>query len=197
MPQLDRRVRRTHAALQEAMLILVQEKSYEAITIQDITERADLNRATFYLHFGGKEDLLAASLESHFDALVARIYEEAGERPFWEDATSAKLVFEYVAEHNELYKVLLGEKGLGHVIHRILHYIATFDELDLRRQLPEGTEPSIPIPILANHIAGGFFALIKWWLENDMPYSPAEMAEMMRQTCAVGVRELVESAAKV
>jgi AcrR family transcriptional regulator len=192
MSKLDPRVRRTHQALQEAILELVQEKPYEAITIQEITDRSDLNRATFYLHYNSKEELLAASLESHFDAVVARIGEAVGKRPYWEDAASTQIVFEYVAENHELYKVLLGEKGLGYVIHRILGYMAAFDEAALAQHLPPGREPLAPLPVLAQQLAGAFFAVARWWLENGMPYSPAEMAEMMRQMCDVGVRGLVE-----
>lgn len=162
------------------------------MTIQEITERADLNRATFYLHYSSKEELLADSLEGHFDAVVARIVAEVGERPYWEDATSAQIVFEYVAENSELYKVLLGEQGLGHVMHRILHYMAAFDEIALARHVPPGAETIVPLPVLAQQLAGSLFALAKWWLENDMPYAPAEMAEMMRQMCDRGVRGIIE-----
>ncbi|MCB8943088.1 MAG: TetR/AcrR family transcriptional regulator [Ardenticatenaceae bacterium] len=192
MTKLDPRVRRTHQALQEAMLSLIQEKPYDAITIQEITERGDLNRATFYLHYSSKEELLADSLEGHFDAVVARIAAEVGERPYWEDATSAQIVFEYVAGNSELYKVLLGEKGLGHVMHRILRYMSAFDEVALARHMPPGTEPVVPIAVLAQQTAGALFALAKWWLENDMPYSAAEMAEMLRRMCALGVRGIMQ-----
>ena len=195
MPKLDPRVRRTRRALQQSLLELVQEKPYETITIQEITARGDLNRATFYLHYSSKETLLADSLEGHFEAVVARIAEEAGKRPYWEDATSARIVFEYVAENHELYKVLLGDKGLGHVMHRILHYMAAFDEMTLGQHVRPGMEPLVPIPILAQQTAGAFFALAKWWLEEDMPYSPAEMAEMLRQMCAFGVRGILEGTA--
>jgi AcrR family transcriptional regulator len=191
MPKIDPRVRRTHQALQEAILALAQEQPYEAITIQAITDRADLNRATFYLHFNSKEELLADALESHFDEVVARIAQETSNRPYWEDAKSAEIVFEYVAENNDLYKVLLGEKGLGYVMHRILLYMATFDEQALAQHVPAGKNLIIPIPILAQQTAGGLFALAKWWLENDLPYSPAEMAEMLRQICAMGIQGII------
>lgn len=190
-------MRRTHKALHSAILALMQELPYEAITVQGIAERADLNRATFYLHFGSKEELLAASLESHFDALVARITETRSDVPFWEDATSAVMVFEYVAENHELYTMMLGEKGLGHVIHRILQYLAWYDEMELTRFLPAGVTTTIPIPVLSHHLAGSLFALAKWWLDNGMPYSPAEMAEMLRKVCEIGVRGLIEEAGEL
>ena len=70
---MDRRKRRTRKYLGKALLELVQEKKWDQITIQDITDRADINRATFYLHYGSKEELLAESLEEYFDALVEQI----------------------------------------------------------------------------------------------------------------------------
>src|SRR5690554_1736020 len=69
--KVDRRVRRTRRQLCEAMLALLVERDYDTITVQEITERADLNRATFYHHFNHKDELLTAALEARFDELVA------------------------------------------------------------------------------------------------------------------------------
>lgn len=49
--QLDRRVRRTRRALQDSLTSLILEKGYDAVTVEDITDRADLGRTTFYLHY--------------------------------------------------------------------------------------------------------------------------------------------------
>lgn len=56
--QLDRRVRRTRRALQDSLTSLILEKGYDAVTVEDITDRADLGRTTFYLHYKDKEELL-------------------------------------------------------------------------------------------------------------------------------------------
>jgi hypothetical protein len=61
----------------------------------------------------------------------------------------------------------------------------------LAQHVPAGKNLIIPIPILAQQTAGGLFALAKWWLENDLPYSPAEMAEMLRQICAMGIQGII------
>ena len=99
---MDRRVKRTRNLLGNALLELVQEKKFEQITIQDITDRADLNRATFYLHYGSKEELLANSLEGHFDALVEQITPLTLQKPIWENPEADEMVFAHVAEHAEL-----------------------------------------------------------------------------------------------
>ena len=53
----DRRIQRTRQSLRTALLTLIKEKGYDAISIEEITERANVGRATFYLHYKNKEDL--------------------------------------------------------------------------------------------------------------------------------------------
>lgn len=189
---MDRRVKRTRALLGEAMLALIQERPYEAITIQEITDRADLNRATFYLHFGSKEELLAMSLEDLFDELVQKIQQQSAGQPHWQSHLSMQVIYEHVAERADLYKALLGHQGLGYVMHRILAYIARYDEVMLRQELGD-QELSLPIPIMARHVAGSLFALVSWWVEQDMPYTPEEMALMSQQLCLTGTQPVLDA----
>ncbi len=182
---MDRRVRRSRNLLGQALLALVKEKKYDQITIQDIADRADLNRATFYLHYGSKEELLVDSLEGYFDALVQQITTLTVDKPIWETPEADELIFAHVAENADLYRVLLGENGIGYVINRVIDYIAQYSELQLRAGLGN-TAPHAPIEIMARHVAGSLYALITWWLLNDMPYSPRQMAEMSTRLCVVG-----------
>ena len=182
---MDRRVRRTRKLLGKALLALVKEKKFEQITIQEITDKADLNRATFYLHYSTKEKLLADSLEVYFDELVQQIATKTINKPIWENPEADEMVFVHVAEHADLYRVLLGENGMGYVINRIIDYIAEFSEAQLRAGLGD-IEMQAPIEIMARHVAGSLYALITWWLMNDMPYTPREMADMTAKLCATG-----------
>jgi AcrR family transcriptional regulator len=109
--KLDRRVRRTRRLLRAALFELMGEKGYETLTIQEITDRADLNRATFYLHYGSKDELLADGLEASFDKLVMQFDELSPEKPAWDDVSSILLTFRHTAEHADLYKMLLSDKG--------------------------------------------------------------------------------------
>lgn len=184
--KMDRRVRRTRRLLSEALLALIVEQGYDSITIQNIVDRADLNRATFYLHYGNKDELLLVALETQFDALVAQLDGVSAENPIWEDETHEALVFRHVAEHADLYKVLLGENGMGYIVSRIITYIATVSREQLERSLPRDTQLNIPAEIVAQHVAGSLFSLLSWWVQNDMPYSPEEMARMCGQLNADG-----------
>src|SRR5436190_13555719 len=60
---VDRRVQRTRQLLHAALMSLIQEKGFESLSVQDIIDRANVGRATFYAHFDSKEDLLASGIE--------------------------------------------------------------------------------------------------------------------------------------
>ncbi|MEM9775720.1 MAG: TetR/AcrR family transcriptional regulator [Chloroflexota bacterium] len=187
--KLDRRVVRTRKMLAAALLELMQEKNFDEITITDITERADMNRATFYLHYGTKEELLYKSLEERFDKLVQSI-EKSMATPesgyIWEESTYDRLVFEHVAENVDLYKVILDQNGMGAIIHRIIDYIAAVAYRTAIEQVPDEFKPQIPIEIISRHVAGSMFSLLVWWIRNDLPYSPTEMARMCHQLVSFG-----------
>lgn len=189
--KVDRRVLRTRRMLSEALLTLMVEKEYEHITIQDITEQADLNRATFYLHYSSKEDLLIAALEERFDELVASFDGISEGLPIWEDLTPELMTFRHVADHAALYKVLLSERGMGYIIHRIINYMTMYGEERLLAELPPEVELSLSPTLLSVHAAGSLFALLSWWVTHDMPYTPEYMADVAMQLCSVGTKSLV------
>lgn len=188
----DRRVRRTRRLLCEAMLALLVERDYENITVQEITERADLNRATFYHHFNNKDELLAAALEARFDELVASFGELPEGEALLNDRTPEILTFRHVAEHAALYKVLLSDRGMSQVIYRIIAYTARFAEDKLLNAKRSHKSARIPEPIIAHHIAGSLFSLMSWWLANDLPYTPEDMAEMAHTLCTEGTIAVLE-----
>ena len=189
-PKLDRRVVRTRRLLSKALmeLILENEKGYDGVTVQDIAERANVGRATFYLHYkGGKEELLVSNLEAIYDDLVERI------KPFKSDLASpnrhhaSQTAFEHAAEQRDLYLVLLRGQGAAAITQRIRQYLAGVIQEDLEEM---GAVTSIPIEIVATHMAGSLVTLITWWLENDMPHSAEYMAETFSQLTMSGVGDV-------
>jgi AcrR family transcriptional regulator len=190
---MDRRVRRTRKMLSRALLELIKEKDYESITIQDITEQADVHRATFYLHFTTKEELLATSLESLFADLGTRAKAESGvEKPsFLKETEAGRVIFAHVSEYSDLYRVLVGQKGVGYVTHHIINYMTTVFEEKLRNDFPEESEFSIPRVIIARHLSGSIYSLLTWWLENDMPYDTDMMASFANDLGRQGVLQIL------
>jgi len=183
--KLDRRVVRTRRMLRDALIELVLERGYDPITIQDITERADLRRATFYLHYRDKEELLLAALEETFGELARQL------EPIMQgDALGGKtqlatfeVMFKHVQENRDLYCIVLGVAPIARHIHE---YLASYVLKGL-----ESVQSDVPAEVLANYIAGAELALIIWWLKQDSPYTAAQMAAMAHQLVLNGALSVV------
>lgn len=193
MQKIDRRVRRTRRRLRNALIQLIVERGYDNITIQDITDAADLSRATFYLHYKDRDELLASSLEEMFDELVASIDNDTFIETWHSlNAPPSLLAFQHVAEYSDLYKsLLLGERGVTYVIYRAIHYLARVSHEQIMCLLPDDADPDIPVDIIAHHFAGSLFTTILWWLENDMPHPPDYMARVFHLIYAPGMMYIV------
>jgi AcrR family transcriptional regulator len=184
--KLDRRVQRTRALLRDALLTLIVEKGYDELRVEDITERANLRRATFYLHYKDKDDLLFTVLTDTFDTLAEHVSAQAqGDVIAGKTKLAAFLpTFQHAEQYHTLYRILLsGQVGAG-VARRIRDYLASL----LERSLTESGETlRVPVPVLAQAIAGVELALIQWWLEQDRPYSVEQMAAYTHRIALEGL----------
>ena len=193
--QLDRRVRRTRIRLRDSLIKLILEQGYDNITIQQITDTADLSRATFYLHYKDKDELLASSLEEMFDELMDSVKDLMLRRKLElidGDAPSLP-AFKHVEEYADLYKSLLGEKGVSSVINRILDYIAGIGAQQYRLIIENEDEDKLPVPIdvASRHLAGAMFSMVSWWIDHDMPYTAEEMAQYFHQLTVPSIMSAV------
>ncbi len=188
----DRRVLRTRRQLQDSLMSLILEKGYDAVTIEDITENADLGRTTFYLHYKDKEELLMKSLEAVYDDLVIQIQRRTIDEWVANGQGPWTLAFEHAAENARFYQVVLSGHGGGAIKKRVQDYIAeTTQETIAARAQEVGSTPSMPIEVLSNYIASSLLGLIAWWLENNQPYSVAQMDEFFRQLTILGTAEVM------
>ena len=175
---IDRRVLRTRKLLQQGLVSVLENKSFEAIEIQDITDSATLNRATFYLHYDNKQHLLLATLEEIYDELVQSL--ENDPRCCIDSERAACAIFTHVQSHAALYRVLMSDKsGVLSANVKTKNYIALVVFQQLSALVQSQTEwNGIPLDFIAHHVAGAMLGAIGWWLENNMPYSPEVMARM-------------------
>jgi AcrR family transcriptional regulator len=175
-PKEDRRIQRTRQSLINALLKLIEERGYDSLTVNDITEQANVGRATFYLHYEDKEQLLVESLEEMFSQLggsIDPLSEALGEH---NSITATRLVFQHFADHDRLYRVLLTEKGAAMVFPRLLKILSQIAEQDVILKDVDRPKTGIPTNFVAYYVAGAVLGLVVWWLNNDRPYSPEQMA---------------------
>ena len=177
----DRRGPRTRRLLRDALISLILEKGYDAVTVQDITDRANLGRATFYLHFkNGKDQLLMNSLREMFDDLKGRITPPTTDIPLG-DMALRMIPFQHAFEYRDLYRVtLLSQQGTAAIVNGIREYLA--GSLRERIDVAIGEhQPLVPLDVLANYLAGAMISLISWWLKQESNYTAEQMADMFRQ----------------
>ncbi len=168
MEKVDRRIRRTHKLLADALVALSQQRGYDAVTIREITEYADVSYSTFFRHYTDKDALLLDMIQNTVVELRRLIGEN---RPA---SGSGKVLFEHIADNQPLYRVLLGGHNSSAIVQRlqeiIVDIILAFDS--------NNSDSTIPPEIKANHVATAILALVKWWLDHDTPYPPERMGEI-------------------
>lgn len=189
--KVDRRVQRTRALLQESLLALVAEQGYDTLTIQQITDKANLRRATFYMHYRDKEELLLSALAERFDTLAreAEHFSQADGLGGKTQLEAYLVTFKHAQQNYKLYKNLLsGQSGTVFTRH-VRDYLAGLIQKGLHT-LPSERLP-IPIETLAAYIAGAELAMITWWLERDMPYPAEQMAQTVQTLVLHGVSDML------
>lgn len=181
-PSLTRRQRhreKTRLQLQNALVELILEKGYDAISIQNITDRADLARATFYLHAKDKEELLwslIADLIHNTEREVTQQY--IGNIPPQAEYYGYRNIFVHIEKHREIYRAILGSQGSSHISHRVHEYMAAETVKDIK-QAGIYADFSVAPEIAAQIIIGSVLSLAIWWLETPNPYSPEQIAAML------------------
>lgn len=175
MHKVDRRIERTEQLLKDALVSLILEKGYEAVTIKDITERANVAYVTFFRHYKEKDELLARMLEKVVEALAAAV----DEGDSIDSVKKDRLIFEHAQQNHRLYRILLSSPGAMPIVKRVKAVIAA-RVLEKCRAFFE-SETAIPPEIFASHMASSLLSMLQWWLENDMPYPPERMAEIYSQ----------------
>ena len=186
----DRQSRRSRRLIVEALLALMLEKRYDRITVQEIIDRADVGRTTFYAQFRNKEDVLESEIERVFGLLHAQRLVTA-EQPADQLLPSLGL-FRHVQEQQPLYPALF--RGLTidqheQAVHRYLR-----DQAEQQLALIAGSRIlAVPPEIIADYLAGALLALVHWWLSQGMRYTPEQMEAIFQQLAMPGVRALLDT----
>lgn len=168
--KLDRRIQRTRELLRTAILELVAEQGLDSLRIEDITDRANLRRATFYMHYRDKDELLTDALTTTFNQLAQETEHFATRDRFGgKTQLDAYLVtFRHAEAHHQLYKNLLMGGSAAIFSRRIRDYLAA---IILRSGMVSA--------VTAQFIAGAELSMITWWLEQDRPMPAETIAEQV------------------
>ncbi|HEX6288387.1 MAG TPA: TetR/AcrR family transcriptional regulator [Herpetosiphonaceae bacterium] len=190
MTKTDRRVQRTRKLLQQALIELIGEQRYDAITTQEIVDRANVGRTTFYLHYSSKDDLFMSCHE----AILSRFHFGPHYLPSREELLSPEVpsavtaAFRHLADARSLLYPIFQGKDNQLIQRRIRDRSAQAIEASLRAAFAEA-DSAIPFDVLASYLAGAQFALVHWWLEKRQPHPPEALAQMFHRLQRATIRD--------
>jgi AcrR family transcriptional regulator len=180
MNQSDLRVQRTHRLLREALIELSIEHGYDAITVRDITARAQVGYKTFYRHYNDKDDLLYRALgEILQEGLPILLPPEEPNAP----EQNTIIALRFADKYADLFRVLLRSPAAE----KLLQPLIAFGLAEGKRFFG-GSD--VPDDLVAYHFATSMMFLIRWWLEHERPWPPEQMAEYIIQLVIRPVRNL-------
>jgi AcrR family transcriptional regulator len=177
----DRRIEKTKRLLHEALTSLTREKPYEEIAVQEILDRANVGRSTFYMHFRGKDDLLVSVIHE----LLGPV-DGSGEVPAGaidQRITSFSLhIFEHILHHRRTAAVVRGVKAWA-VVHEYLRRILAeqiANDLKRHSRTRQRGAGQIPPELLAQYVAATFILVLNWWVESQTRLQPKEVNTLFR-----------------
>jgi AcrR family transcriptional regulator len=178
----DRRVRKTRRALGDALFGLLTEKRYEAITVQDVIDRADVSRSTFYAHFVDKDELfLDAFRDIRHDSAQARPSDHPSAEPFgWSIGMfrwSLGLLGEF-SSAGDVYRTTVGSQGCLLAVEEMERELEDLVRQDLAR-LASMRPDRVP-DIVVGFVVRAFMCILTWWLDAPESGSPEEVDQMFR-----------------
>lgn len=184
----DRRVLRTRNILMDTLLDLMIEKGYEAITVQDIVDRANVGRSTFYLHFTDKEQLLLGAIHQLHEFINEQksnhvVSETPNENPFG----FSLAMLQHAQSHRRLYKAIVGKKGGNTVMYHMQHMFADLVNEEITVFFPSLSLP-VPRETVIDFIVNTFMTLLTWWMEQDMPCSAMNLNEIFHKLTLSGLK---------
>lgn len=185
---IDPRVKKTRRFLKEALLSLIKEKGFDAITVRDLTEEADINRATFYQHYQDKFDLLDKTIDDMRFSLVTNVApKNMGEFTNNKDSIPVfERLFQFIYEHAFFFQVMMGENGVPSFQRRMLSMIRQFMNEKMDQLHPQPKKMNVPKEIRIHYISFANLGMIYYWLENDMKYWPKYMAKQLSELTMKG-----------
>ncbi len=185
-PPLTRHQRhrlQTRKGLIQAAVDLVLEKGYEAVTVQDITDRADIGRGTFYIHFKDKEEVVWTAIQGLCLELEEAVHQQYKDNiPDQWEYVGLLYIFSQVDKNRDLFRVCFSAQGSAALTRRAQDLLVNIFLYDLQNQpLLRDANSNVPVEIVAQMMTGLITRMIVWWLETPNKYSAEQMAGMLYQ----------------
>lgn len=193
--KMDRRKARTKKLLYQALIKVLEEKGPSRITVSDITEKAGLNRSTFYLHYTDAIDLLERVKADIWTGLAERMknldpYNYLSYAVKNEPDPAMVKVIEYYGEHADFFKVILGPNGDPAFAVRIKDFLKEHHLSKILDSRPDLADTIVPKDYMIAYLAASNLSILMNWIETGMQQSPRTIALMITSILSSGLNQL-------
>lgn len=184
---MDRRVVRTRRALQEALLDLILEKRYDEITVEELTDWADVGRTTFYLHYQDKDALLLEATGDFADEVRETFLRRMSEATVRVEDV-AEVLFHLAERHSDMYWAIISGRCGAQVLEQFREIFLPLFARIVKAQLGDEMTSEVPVGFVAAYLWGALKETIIWWKEQDTPYPAKAMVQMFNRLSAMARR---------
>ncbi|WP_019910949.1 TetR/AcrR family transcriptional regulator [Paenibacillus sp. HW567] len=175
--KIDRRIVKTKEAIFQSFMSLIAKKNFEDITINEIAEQANINRGTVYFHYQDKYDLLNKCIEENLNNIVSVTTTTDADGETIDLIQSSFLpVIQYFEKNHSFYASMLSNKGIPVFRDRMLELITTHIKIHINM---DGDNQNYSKEFITQFMASAFVGVIEWWILNNMPQSPEDVAEQL------------------
>ena len=186
----DRRVQKTRKLLKDALVSLIIEKGFEAVTIQEILDRANVGRSTFYMHFENKQELLHSCFKEFHD-LFGKYNLGASNNGDFDKSDFILNIFRLVERNQMLCKALLGKDDMTMFFNPIHCFIYHYFEAAIKKFVINKKQSLLQSGMLTSYITSALLGTLRWWVYNDMPNTAEEMDRTFRKLALHDIQEVL------
>lgn len=179
----DLRVIRTKKMTFEAFITLMEEKSFESISVQEIAEQAMINRATFYAHFKNKEDLFEQLLHYVMESLTVILEDsdllENNQVNIGKIEHTVTKIFKIIRDQKKFFFILLEGAPNEHFRHSLKNLLEEKYEKIFKKLKITEDEHEVPIDFIIEYMCAIFLTITHWWISTENDYPPDHMARLL------------------
>jgi AcrR family transcriptional regulator len=180
MDATDRRVQRTRKSLHQALMSLVLEVPYDSITVQQVIDRANVGRSTFYTHFQDKDELLISGIHDLQAMLTAAQQQRKSSDPHENVIAFSRAMFEHADQYRKVYRALVNTSVWPHVRQRIQNVLADLIRRECVAAMKQRSKSKLPAELYVHYLASTLMAVMTWWVDHKSSLSADEIDDVFR-----------------
>jgi AcrR family transcriptional regulator len=183
MDKPDRRIRRTRESLHKALISLALEKHYDSITVQEVLDRADVGRSTFYTHFQSMDELLILGTQELRKTLHAALEKHrTSAKPPENVIAFSRAMFDHAYGYRNVYFALLNTGAWPIVRQQLQDVLEELIRRECKAEIAKlkTANSDVPVDLFVHYLTSAFFAVLIWWMDRRSRLTPSQIDEVFR-----------------